>query len=60
MARNDPRWNFAKLDVEKFCMALEWSKGEGPSEKESAEAQAGWIGRKMRKACDLATPIGAD
>lgn len=44
------------MDIERFCMALEWSRGEGPAEKEPAEIQAEWIGQKMREACDLVAP----
>lgn len=54
--RSYPRWNFAKLDLEKFNMALEWTQENCPSDEEPAESQADWISRRVRETCDLAAP----
>lgn len=51
-----PRWNFSKIDVEKFRLVWEWNRGDCPSENAPAEDHVEWIGRKVREACDLAVP----
>lgn len=50
------RWNFNKMDVEKFCLALEWNREDCPPGDAPAEDQAEWIGHRVREACDLAAP----
>lgn len=56
VARNYQRWNFAKMDIEKFQLALEWSKDDSPADNDPAEVQATWLDRRFREACDLAAP----
>lgn len=51
-----PKWNFTKLDLEKFCIALDWSRCDCPTGEETAEFQMEWVSRKVKEACDLAAP----
>lgn len=53
---HQPRWNFNKLDAEKFCLSLEWNREDCPTGEEPAEYQAEWIGRRVKDACDIAAP----
>ncbi|KMQ92649.1 reverse transcriptase [Lasius niger] len=53
-----PRWNWKKLDVSMFHMALEWACAVGKTETEwiSVEDRQRWLQRITREACDSAAP----
>lgn len=58
--KNQPRklnrWNFSKMDIEAFNVALNWACAEGSTQTDmlSAEGKQKWLSRVMRHACNKA------
>lgn len=56
--KSSSKWNFSKLDIEAFGIALEWACAVGYTndEESTPEGRQKWIDRIMRNACNIAAP----
>ncbi|XP_072761515.1 uncharacterized protein [Anoplolepis gracilipes] len=54
-----PRWNWRRMDIDKFIVSLEWSCCDGSQlegDTINAKGREGWLRKTMRDACDSAAP----